>query len=100
MIRPSEGWPVKAEALYARLMDLAEALGVEVRTAPVPPPGGACRVRGRLVVMLSQEATLDEKVDVLAEALAGMPGLDEMFILPQVRECLEAARRQTPPTHQ
>ena len=46
--------------LYARLMDLADALGLEVRTAPVAPPGGTCRIRDRLVVMLSSDATIDE----------------------------------------
>ena len=85
-----------AEVLYARLMDLANALGVEVRTAAVAPPGGTCHLRGRPMVMLSSEATLEEKLDVLAAALAGMPGLEEMFILPQVRDCLEAARQGKP----
>jgi len=84
--------PVDEAVLYARLMDLADALGLEVRTAAVAPPGGTCRIRDRLVVMLSRDATLDEKVDVLAEALAGHPDLDGMFILPQVRERLDRAR--------
>ena len=86
-----------AGVLYARLMDLANTLEVEVRTVPVEPPGGTCRIRGRLMVMLSREATLEEKVDVLARALAAMPGLDDIFILPQVRERLDRARRPKPP---
>ena len=79
--------------LYSRLMDVAEKLGVEVRTAPVEPPGGAYTLRGRTVVVVSREATDEERTDLLARSLAGLPGLDGIFLLPEVRERLDAARR-------
>jgi hypothetical protein len=79
-------------ALYARLLDVAEKLGVEVRLAPVEPPGGTCRLRGRLVVMVSRDATVVEKTDLLARSLAAQPGLDALFLLPEVRERLESLR--------
>lgn len=79
--------------LYARLMELAGEVGVEVRTAPVEPPGGVCRLKGKVLVLLSRETTLSEKIDLLASALAELPELEGRYLLPAVRECLERHRR-------
>jgi len=79
--------------LHQRLMELAEALEVDVReVAAVDPPGGSCVLRGKRIIMVSQQADLAERIDLLARTLARVPGVETRFVLPQVRDRLDRAR--------
>jgi len=82
----------------ALLADLAESLGIEVRRAPegdsfsAPRGGGAVvRLRGKEIVFLDESAPAQDRLAVLAGALAGRTELAGRFLPPQIRELLDAA---------
>lgn len=76
-----------------RLIDLAEALGVEVRKAPPggqEHPGGALvRLGSRSLLFLDPDAPVPDQLAVAAEALRGRAELDEQFLPPDLRGLLE-----------
>lgn len=90
--------------LLDQLADLARAAGLEVRTVGRAGPGerdtasGVCRVNGVMWVMLSEADPLDERVDVLATALAQHAGdlLESRYLPPAIRARIAAARRDAP----
>ena len=77
------------------LVDLAEELGISIRTAPrgsdgAGQSGGAVvRVRGRTVVFLDPVASTADQVFVLAGALRGRGELEDRFLPPELRELLD-----------
>ena len=80
----------------AALADLAESLGVEIRRAPAGEgsghPGGALvRLKGRDILFLDESASLPERIQVLAAALAGHEELASVFLPPVLREILDQA---------
>jgi hypothetical protein len=68
---------------------LAARLGVEVRFESLLPPvegkGGLCVLRGTKLLVIDSRLALEEKIGVLAEAMATFD-LDAMYIPPLVRE--------------
>ena len=86
--------------LLDQLSDLARAAGLEVRAIGRAGPGeretesGICRVNGVVWVMLSEADSLEDRVDVLAEALASHAAdlLESRYLPPAIRERLAAAR--------
>ena len=93
-----------AEDLLDRLGDLARAAGLEVRAiarareGERETPSGTCRVKGAVWVMLSESDSLDDRIDVLAAALARHAGdlLEGRYLSPAIRERLVAARQAAP----
>jgi len=93
-----------ADDLLDQLSDLARAAGLEVRAigrageGERETPSGTCRVKGALWVMLSASDSLDERIDVLAAALASHAGdfLEARYLPPAVRERLAAVRGGSP----
>jgi hypothetical protein len=89
-----------AEDLLDQLVDLARAAGLEVRTIGRAGPGeretpsGTCRVKAAVWVMLSEADSLDDRIDVLAAALAlhAADRLEARYLPPAIRERLAAAR--------
>jgi hypothetical protein len=84
------------ESVYAALRNLAEKLGVEVRERVLKTPGvrvasGKCTVRGNPLVIIERKITVNEKMEVLAEALAPLAH-DGMYVMPAARELLESFR--------
>jgi hypothetical protein len=86
--------------LLGRLRALAQDVGLEVRelhaAAPgeLPPGSGVCRVRGRTWVLLAASDGLEQRIEVLAQALrthAG-PALEGRYLPPAVRERLAKGR--------
>jgi hypothetical protein len=86
--------------LLDQLSDLARAVGLEVRGIARAGPGesetrsGSCRVKDAVWVMLSEADSLDDRIDVLAAALASHAAdrLDSRYLPPAIRERLAAAR--------
>ena len=96
------GAEVGAQELLDRLVGLAQDAGLAVRvaTGSVGAPGedlgmksGTCRLRDRLLIVLAPRDSLADRIAVVAEALAlHRPDvLEERYLPPAVRECLEAA---------
>lgn len=92
-----------ADRLLAVLVDLAGEVGLDVRPIRgaaieegMPSRSALCRVYGSLWVVLAASDPPQERVAVLADALvAHAPRLlEERFLAPAVRACLEDARRR------
>ena len=88
-----------AEDLLDQLSDLARAAGLEVRKigrageGERETPSGTCRVKGAVWVLLSPADSLDERIDVLAAALARHASdfLEGRYLPPAIRERVAAA---------
>jgi hypothetical protein len=85
--------------LLDQLADLARAAGLEVREirgaageGELPAGSGSCRVKGKIWVLLAASDSLDERIDVLARALAtyAREFLESRYLPPAVRERLGA----------
>jgi len=78
------------------LVGLAEEAGIAVRIAragdsELPPRSGICRVRGRLLLVVSAAEPLDARIEAVVAALRAHAGeaLEERFLPPAVRERLD-----------
>ena len=84
--------------LLDQLLDIARAAGLEVRQTParsagegdVPPHSGVCRLRDRVWVVLVTSDGIDERIDVLAGALAthAREHLESRYLPPAIRDRL------------
>lgn len=83
------------DALLTELLGLAERLGVEIRHVYLAGTGGGlCVVRGKPVLFVDSAAPLAERLARTATDLAGLDGLEECYLLPEVRQVLEHYRDQ------
>jgi hypothetical protein len=85
-----------ATRLLAELQSLAARLGVTVRAEPfggeiLDGRGGLCRIRGQALVVMDAKLGTEDRIAVLAAALATFD-LDGVFVAPVVRRRIEAAR--------
>jgi hypothetical protein len=87
--------------LLETLLELADSVGLAVQRVgrqPAfeglsPSSSGTCKVRGKVRVLLADSDPLEARISVLARALREDAGeaLEERFLPPAVRACLEAA---------
>ena len=75
-----------------QLEEVARALGITVRYEPIRKessfyPGGLCRLRGETVLIINSQATMDDKIQTVAEALRHFD-LSQVFMRPALREFL------------
>jgi hypothetical protein len=85
-----------AEALLSRLEGVAAQLNIPVRyaslaTEELPGRGGLCVLRGQRRIIIERTLGCREKARLLATGLAQFD-LEGVFLLPAVREAIEAAR--------
>lgn len=87
---------MNAKRMVDELCLVAERLGLEVRREPLDgAPGGLCVLKGRRFVLVDLTADVAQQAEVLAAALAegaraaGDVTLDDVFILPEVRQFLQ-----------
>jgi hypothetical protein len=84
------------------LVDLAREVGLEVKRLPSSRPGsepelparsGACRLRGRLLVLLAPADSVEDRIEAMVHGLRGVDPqlLEGRWIPPAVRERLEGA---------
>jgi len=72
------------------LLQAAERLGIEVRAEPMGSEGGGlCRLKGRQVLFVDTAADLATRYDRTLDALAGLPELQNLYLLPEVRADLD-----------
>jgi len=84
--------------LLEQLLDIARAAGLEVRQTragltgegDLPPHSGVCRLRGRVFVVLVVSDGIEERIDVLAAALAthARDHLESRYLPPAIRDRL------------
>ena len=75
------------------VVDLFDRLGVEVRREPLGGAGGSlCRIRDRHVLFIDLDADAATRLDRSVEALSSLPGVDALYIPPELRERIEACR--------
>ena len=86
------------DALLAQLLNLAEALEIQIRYESLEEgetsffAGGLCRIGDRLVFFLNAKATKAEQIRALARGL-GRFDLSQVYLKPAVRDLLEESLR-------
>jgi hypothetical protein len=79
--------------LLTALLDLAQELGIAVRTVETGSGRAASlvRLKGREVLFVDCSADLDDRIEAVAAALWERPELADRFLLPEVRAAIERA---------
>ncbi len=84
---------MEQNVLLAELLDLAEKLKIEVRHEFLGGEGGGlCCLRGQQVLFVDTAASLPDQLAQSAKAMSGLPGLEDQYILPQVRQIIDQFR--------
>jgi hypothetical protein len=87
---------METQELLTELLDLAGRLGMEVRRVPLGGEGGGlCQLRGKSVLFVDSSADHADQVARTAAALSDAPGIESSYLLPQVRQVLEAYRERS-----
>ena len=75
--------------------ELIEGFGIQIRYEPmyqdkesIKLVGGLCLLRGENILIINSKATDSDKIKALAEAVRHFD-IDQIYILPAVRELLE-----------
>lgn len=89
---------MKPEILYRELINLAERLGIQVaeqnfRTAGIRVQSGFCKVQNQDLFLIDKHLKLSKKIEVLVDFLGELP-IDEIFVVPAVRDYLERIKPQ------
>jgi hypothetical protein len=85
---------VELENRLDALLSLAEQLGIRVRREPLGGEGGGlCTLRGERFIFLDTSADLETRYERTLSALAGLSELERLYIVPEIREDIEGARR-------
>ena len=91
---------MKPEQITETLEQAAAQLGVQVRyetmTGEVAGSGGLCKVKGQWWVIIDRKVPPAERAATLTEALSQLD-TDGIFLPPEVRDALSAARSARPP---
>jgi len=83
---------MEPERQLRALLDLVESLGILLRRMPAGEggsPGALVRLRDREMLFLDPAAPVADQVAVVADALRGRPGLEELYLPPELRELIE-----------
>lgn len=90
---------MKPEKMTEALEQAAAQLGVQVRyetmTGEVSGAGGLCKVKGQWWVIIDRKVPPAERAATLTAALAQLD-TDGIFLPPEVREAIAAARSAQP----
>lgn len=80
-----------------QLLEAAEQIGIDVRTAPMGGEGGGlCELRGRKVLFVDITADVATRYDRTVEALASLPELEQLYLPPEVRQDLDRTKGNRP----
>jgi hypothetical protein len=78
---------------FDELLVLAERLGIAVRHAHLGGLGGGLAAfKGKRQLFIDLDADPADQLEQTAKAMAGVEGLADVFIRPDVRELIEQAR--------
>jgi len=89
---------MKPDQLYQELKDLAERMQIAVseqnlRASGIKVQSGLCTVRGKQMFIMDKHKSVHKKIRILAAQLAMMP-LEDLYIIPAVRELLDKAAQK------
>lgn len=79
---------MKTSHIVDELRDVAERLGLEVRTERGAFRGGRCRKDGADLIVLNKRQPVEAHLAILAESLKEFD-LDDVFVKPAVRKALQ-----------
>jgi hypothetical protein len=83
---------VNNKLLLERLEELAQRLDVTISyDRGLDGPGGFCRVKEEKLLLVNRDLPLRDKIDLIAETMIQLP-IDDIFIIPELREYLECLR--------
>ena len=83
---------MRPEQLFQDLKELSEKLGITVlehnfRNAGISVKSGICTVKGKKLIILDKNRSLNDKNEVMLSCLSGMPH-ESIYIVPYLRELL------------
>jgi hypothetical protein len=89
---------MQTEQIYTGLKELAEKLNITVTeknlsNAGVKVKSGLCRIEERNLFIMDKNKPIKEKIKLLAESISELP-LEEVYIVPTIRETLEKYRKR------
>ena len=79
---------LKSEKLVQHLSEAVKKFGFKLRTEEGNFRGGQCIFAKERLVILNRRMPLEERAEVLAQALAA-EDLDQLYLLPEVRTYVE-----------
>ncbi|OGS33647.1 MAG: hypothetical protein A2293_10205 [Elusimicrobia bacterium RIFOXYB2_FULL_49_7] len=79
-----------SKAQLDQLIRLCETLAIHVREEEMEGRGGLYQLKGQRHLLLPQDLTMDEKRDILIDALK-RENLEGVFVLPALRSLLEGS---------
>ena len=74
------------------LIDLAESLGITIRSVPSGQEGRAgalVRLKGKEILFLDSQTSVADRLDVVAAVLKGRSEIEDRFLTPEIREIIE-----------
>jgi len=76
-------------------MAAAEQLGLSIRREPLGGEGGGvCILRGQRVLFIDTSADPETRYDRTLAGLATLPDIDNLYLIPEIRQDIEAYRRR------
>ena len=78
------------------LLDLAESVGLAVRSAPPADDGSAgalVKLKGREILFLDTRSSPADQMDVVAAALHGRDEVEAMYLQPEIRDVIDGRGR-------
>ncbi|OQX61243.1 MAG: hypothetical protein B5M56_09610 [Desulfococcus sp. 4484_241] len=91
---------MRPDQLYHELKSLAEKLGITVkehnlRNAGIHVSSGLCRVNDQMVFVMDKRLPIREKTANLAECLGGMNNIDDVYMVPALRDLIVKYKNKT-----
>ncbi len=93
MVRPDPLCTMDSTTLLQEFEDLAERMSISVRYGKLEGDGGLCQYRGRYHIVINKRLDTDRRINLLGRAFAAFP-LDNMFLIPAVREAIDRNRER------
>ena len=84
---------MNSQQLLDQLVELLQQMDIEVRTSELGGSGGSLvTLKGKQILFLDSLADPADQLDRLIPTVAHLPSLDEIYIIPELRELLDEYR--------
>ncbi len=82
------------ENKLAVILEACSKLGLEVRPERLGGAGGGlCKLKGKSIVFIDLDAEPEIRYERLVAGLAALPQVEELYLVPEVRNDLDQARQ-------
>ena len=78
--------------LLSELGKIADKLEIEIRFEDIETAGGFCTIKGKKLILINRNLQIDEQVEILLNELARQKEIEDIFILPAIRNLLDERR--------